>query len=174
MLRMQTHLSRTIVPGLTLIAVVAGTPACKGGSAKSGDGGTAADADPTLGQACNIGVDPSLLVNSTTINTAALECSSRLCLLPDAQKDAGTTGALCTGACQSDDDCASAQQAAAGDPNDHRCASGFICMIPTTVGDLCCKRLCVCKDFLTDPSVSRMLPAACVPDAGNECPNIPQ
>ena len=165
---------RAMVPCLALIALVASAAACKGGPATGGDGGPSADADPTLGRTCDIGVDASVLGNATTFSAPAVECSSRVCLLPAAQRDAGTAGALCTAACRSDDDCAGAQAAAAGDPSDHRCATGFICMIPTTVGDFCCKRYCVCKDFLSDPNVSRLLPSACIPDAGNTCPNIPQ
>jgi len=74
----------------------------------------------------------------------ALECPSRLCLIEPA--NATSTGGVerktCTAECETNDDC---------DPETtEHCATGFVCAVPTQVGNFCCKRLCICRDDLTE------------------------
>jgi hypothetical protein len=103
---------------------------------------------------------------SATIDTA-LECPSRICLLPGAERGTATTS-LCTADCSSDDDCADGELKNKGDSADHRCSLGFVCRVAETVGDFCCRRMCICKDFLnplpagtsyTTPEVCKATPA---------------
>ena len=58
------------------------------------------------------------------------------------------TTSLCTADCSSDDDCADGERRNTGDTGDARCKGGFVCKVAETVGDFCCRRLCVCTDFL--------------------------
>ena len=65
---------------------------------------------------------------------------------------------LCTAECSRDSDCAGESRDPAN-PADKRCSRGFACAIPFAVGPLCCKKLCVCKDFL--PPGGPSMPTAC-------------
>jgi hypothetical protein len=103
---------------------------------------------------------------SATINSQAVECPTRICLQA-AQEQPTNVGALCTAECGSDDDCAEAQTGAAP-----LCPSGFKCAIPTTVGDFCCKKMCVCKDFLVIPQGGLKIPPICMPGTGSTCKNV--
>jgi hypothetical protein len=105
---------------------------------------------------------------SATINSQAVECPSRLCLQP-AQEQPTTVGPLCTAECGSDDDCSDGQM---GAPGSGLCEHGFKCAIPTTVGDFCCKKMCVCKDFLVIPQGGLKTPPVCMPGSGGNCKNV--
>jgi hypothetical protein len=108
---------------------------------------------------------------TATINPEALECPSRICLSPGAEK--GTdTAALCTADCSSDDDCSDGETGPKGDKGDHHCETGFVCMVPTTVGDFCCKKLCVCKDFVNIPMGGFKTPAVCMSGSNAGCKNV--
>jgi hypothetical protein len=87
--------------------------------------------------------------NTATINSQAVECPSRICLSPAAEKNIGTVKPLCTDGCSSDDDC----EGETGAKGSGLCTTGFICMVPTTVGDFCCRKLCVCKDLIETQGV---------------------
>jgi hypothetical protein len=112
--------------------------------------------DKHIGRLCDIPLDggaDSLPPTNFAINSLALECPSRICIKP-VQQMSTTTAALCTDECSSDDDCADAEQRVKTDDTDHRCSSaGFACRtaIPnlSNAGAYACKRLCVCRDFLT-------------------------
>jgi hypothetical protein len=106
-----------------------------------------------------------------TLSSPALECPSRICLLPAADSDPRSkaqqamgvpgTGPLCTAGCASDADCEGGELGDASNPADTRCRNGFACMWPTTVGDFACQRLCVCRDFVFEPTGGFQRPAAC-------------
>jgi hypothetical protein len=73
------------------------------------------------------------------------------------------TGALCTGDCGSDADCAGGELRDHSKLGDRRCETGFACA--QTVPDLpgnpaSCRRLCLCKDFLAAPP-SVVVPLTC-------------
>jgi hypothetical protein len=134
--------------------------------------GSAGCEDKHIGRLCDLTVqaDAGLSGGNTaaTINASALECPSRICLLPAAQVNTNTT-ALCTAECGSDDDCGGETTGNAADPH---CKKGFACMIATTVGDFCCRKLCVCKDFV-DTSAGITTPASCKPGNHASCKNVP-
>jgi hypothetical protein len=114
-----------------------------------------------VGRLCFIGSSIDGGVPETIVASPALECQSRVCLhLAESQ-----AMDLCTAECGSDDDCDTSPESP--------CKGGFACMIPVTVGSFCCKKLCVCKDYLTIPDGGVIDPAACDPtNATNECCNL--
>jgi hypothetical protein len=104
--------------------------------------------DKHIGRPCDLGVDNVTNTTVATVKVDALECPSRVCILP-AQQLSGDTGALCTDGCGSDDDCSDGETRSAG--NSKGCKSRFVCrtIIPQLDGNpLSCKPVCVCKDFL--------------------------
>lgn len=105
--------------------------------------------DKHIGRPCDIGVDMIADPKVATVNPSALECPSRLCLLP-AQDRTTMTKAFCTDECGSDDDCADGERRG-GKAGDTRCKEGFVCrrVVPDLASNpLSCKPVCVCKDFL--------------------------
>jgi hypothetical protein len=120
--------------------------------------------DNHVGRVCDLdtgGGDAGTGVgNTATLNVPALECPSRICLLP-ANETGADTGPTCTAECGSDDDCKDSEHRNTSNPTDLRCKLGFKCLIPTTVGDLCCRRMCICKDFISDPNIPFMKPTEC-------------
>ena len=126
--------------------------------------------DNKIGRKCDLDTEDGGTTGTTTsatINSQAVECPSRICLLPANEKATATAGGLCTATCSSDDDC-DGQTSAAAD----QCHSGFACLVATTVGDFCCERLCVCKDFV-DTSVMNYnkTPPVCMPGQ-SQCKNV--
>jgi hypothetical protein len=107
--------------------------------------------------------------NSSTIQGQAVECPSRICLLPAADKTTNT-GPLCTATCSSDDDCSDGETTS--DPSSHQCKSGFVCMVATPVGAFCCERMCVCKDFVDTTRADFRSPASCASGPGQTCKNV--
>ena len=72
---------------------------------------------------------------------------------------------LCTAECSSDDDCDKVPESP--------CQTGFTCGVPVTVGPFCCKKLCICKDYLVVPP-GDLADGACNPDdMNNSCCNLP-
>lgn len=107
--------------------------------------------DKHIGRPCDIGIDNITDMKLATVNPAALECPSRLCLLP-AQDKSTDTKAFCTDECGGDDDCSDGERRGSK-ADDKRCISGFVCrrVIPQLESNpLSCKPVCVCKDFLRD------------------------
>jgi hypothetical protein len=110
-------------------------------------------ADNHIGRPCEIGVDKSAIdPTKATVNPAALECPSRLCLLP-AQNGAPTMNVqgLCSAECSSNDDCSDGEKGTQSASNT-RCVGGFSCRVvfpPLSSVGLSCKSLCVCNDFLS-------------------------
>ncbi|HJX51276.1 MAG TPA: hypothetical protein VJ801_00790 [Polyangia bacterium] len=96
-------------------------------------------------------------------NNQALECPSRICLKPLDQTGEADTTAFCASECSTDSDCVGATRDPS-DPNDKRCVTGYACGVAFVVGPLCCKKLCLCKDFLAGPLQT---PMACDPSQNN-------
>ena len=129
----------------------------------------AACSDNPVGRKCFIGADAGSSSQSI-IASPALECPSRTCLhvpmqpgheLPEGSEYAD----LCTASCSGDDDCDRVPESP--------CVTGFTCMIPVVVGPFCCRKQCVCRDYLTIPDGGIPVPAACVPGVeGNTCCNL--
>lgn len=120
--------------------------------------GLACGGEP-VGRICFIGADAST-ASENVVASPALECQSRTCL-----QIQGEEQALCTAECSSDDDCEKVPESP--------CQSGFTCIVPVVVGPFCCKKMCVCKDYLVIPDGGIQAPAACDPSvAANECCNL--
>jgi hypothetical protein len=133
--------------------------------------------DKHIGRVCDLNVTddggaPTGTATTATINSEALECPSRICILPGNEKNNMDTGALCTADCSSDDDCSDGETGPKGNTSDHHCESGFACMTATVVGDLCCRRFCVCKDFVTEPQGGFQPPVVCQSGHGSTCKNV--
>jgi hypothetical protein len=138
-------------------------------------GGSACE-NKHIGRPCELAVgDAGAPTGSGTTATidVGLECPSRICLLP-AEDVRTTTGSLCTADCTSDDDCADGELRNPKDPSDFRCSHGFTCKVAVTVGDFCCRKMCVCKDFLNIPMGGFTTPVVCAPTPENKamCQNI--
>lgn len=122
-----------------------------------------------VGRKCFIGADAG---NDTQaiIASPALECPSRTCL--HFPKDEGATppmmaeyADMCTAECSSDDDCDKVAESP--------CINGFTCAVPVVVGPFCCRKMCICKDFIIVPDGGIPNPEACNPDDNrNTCCNL--
>jgi len=134
---------------------------------------TACTATP-VGRKCDLGgsqpADTEVVVASPS-----LDCVSRTCLrypanpgktLPEGAEYNPAVG-LCTAECESDDDCERVPESP--------CVSGFTCGIAVSVGPFCCRKFCICKDYVILPP-SNQLPAPLACDsnnAANACCNLP-
>jgi hypothetical protein len=130
--------------------------------------------DKHIGRQCELGPGGSIdggTGSTAIISSPALECPTRICILPGAMKDPGATSSLCTAACSSDDDCTDGETVSATASASPLCKMGFACMVPTTVGPFCCQKLCVCRDFVSEPKGGFPLPEACTSTAGG-CANV--
>ena len=128
--------------------------------------------DKHIGRTCDLDAPDGGTASgntSATINAQAVECPSRICLLPAEDKTTNTTS-LCTADCSSDGDCSDSEGTSnAADPH---CKTGFACLVPTTVGAFCCRHLCVCKDFVdTSAADYHQEPKVCLPPS-TSCPNV--
>src|SRR5262245_59704802 len=121
-------------------------------------------ADNPVGRICDLGAVPA--EGQAVVASASLDCVSRTCLrvpltAPELPKNSeyptGQLG-LCSAECSSDDDCDRVPESP--------CQTGFSCGVPVTVGPFCCRKFCICKDYIVVPKKGGLpTPAAC--DAGN-------
>src|SRR5687768_3566388 len=120
-----------------------------------------------VGRICFIGADAGN-DNQAIIASPALECPSRTCLHQplQGQLPMGSQYAdLCTAECASDDECDKVPESP--------CVNGFTCAIPVVVGPFCCRKMCICKDYLLIPDGGLPAPAACDPSKEeNTCCNL--
>jgi hypothetical protein len=137
-------------------------------------GGTGCE-NKAIGRQCDLLVDGG--PTRTTFNPQALECPSRICVQPavDVNKsEAVDTAPLCSAECSTDDDCKDGEGRNVSKTSDLRCKSGFACGIASEVGDFCCKKICLCRDFLVVPDGGLQVPAGCDPgNPVNHCKNLP-
>jgi hypothetical protein len=120
--------------------------------------------DKAIGRPCSVLVDAG--EGNALENDQALECPTRLCIKPAKDNPELTllgTKPFCTAECSDDSDCEDGQRRDPNNVDDKRCSGGFTCAVTFETGDLKCKKLCVCKDFVGDKPVP--IPASC--GAGN-------
>ena len=107
------------------------------------------------------------------VASPSLDCVSRTCLrvpqarpLPPGGEALPINIGLCTAECSSDDDCDRVPESP--------CITGFTCGVAVTVGPFCCRKFCICKDYIVVPDSGELAaPKACDPsDDTNACCNI--
>jgi hypothetical protein len=124
-----------------------------------------------VGRICFIGPDAGMTSSGAIVSSPALECPSRTCLripqditLPEGAKMLEPNQGMCTALdCTADSDCDRVPESP--------CVTGFTCAVPVTTGEFCCRKMCMCKDYVVTPVPE---PAAC--DANNPvntCQNLP-
>jgi hypothetical protein len=146
-------LVRMSLSGAMLLGLAALANMSCGSNEASGDNGT-------IGRPCNLMADAAPV--QAVYNAQAPECAGGVCLKPavtNSSSDYGT-GAYCSGFCSKDSDC-DGQTRNENDPNDKRCTMGYACGVAFVVGPLCCKKVCLCKDFLNPMGVT--VPLTCDP-----------
>jgi hypothetical protein len=119
--------------------------------------------DKQLGRPCSDIPDASPLQGAYT--TMASDCPSRICNKPGVQPGVSTdldTGPYCTIPCATDDDC-NGETRDVSNKLDTRCKRGYVCSMPFDVGELCCKKLCLCRDFVS-ASTGPLVPEICAND----------
>lgn len=134
--------------------------------------------DKGVGRVCDLniigagGTDRSVAV----IQPQALECPERICVRPavDPTKSLPDTTSLCSAECSSNDDCSDGEKRGS-DTGDLRCKSGFVCAVANYVGQMCCRKMCLCRDFVAIPDGGIQTPPACKASPENHaaCPNVP-
>ncbi len=135
---------------------------------------TAACGENPVGRICDLGVDnPGM--SEAVVGSPSLDCSTRTCLkipvaaakeLPDGFRPLSPNKGMCTGECESDEDCDKVPESP--------CITGFTCGVAVTVGPFCCQKFCICKDYVVIPeSGSLPKPLACEADnVNNACCNL--
>ena len=127
-----------------------------------------------VGRICDLGTalpEPSEVV----VASPSLDCVSRTCLRvpksadhlpPGSVYPSGASG-LCTAECQNDGDCSRVPESP--------CVTGFTCGVAVTVGPFCCRKFCICKDYIVLPQSGELsLPDACdASNNANACCNLP-
>jgi hypothetical protein len=163
-------LTRCLFVGVGLLGVlslVGGCGAGATGGAGNPDGGSnvggggSLGSNSGLGQPCVLGADAGAV--QAVYNNQALACPSGLCLKPVQQAGSYSTvdtAPYCASECSTDNDCTGATRDP-NNPNDKRCMRGYACGVAFVVGPFCCKKLCLCKDFLGTAGLST--PLACDP-----------
>jgi hypothetical protein len=126
-----------------------------------------------VGRICDIGgatPSPSEIV----VASPSLDCVSRTCLrypaqqpLPEGSVFPEGNNGLCTAECETDDDCERVPESP--------CKTGFTCAVALPVGPFCCKKFCVCKDYVVLPESGELAtPKECDASVGeNACCNLP-
>jgi hypothetical protein len=126
--------------------------------------------DKAVGRPCTLVTDASVGAAQGAFEIPATDCPSRICTKPAVQPGVSNelnTGPYCTVKCSSDNDC-NGETRDFTNTNDRRCMKGFTCAIPFDQGQLCCQKLCLCRDFFS-ASVGPAMPAICQNDAGASC-----
>lgn len=132
---------------------------------------TACGGEP-VGRICDLGAAMPA-ASEVVVASPSLDCVTRTCLKvplgrelpPGASYPAGNNG-LCTSECASEDDCERVPESP--------CVGGFACGVAVTVGPFCCRKFCVCKDYIVVPDDGKIAtPKACDSNnAANACCNL--
>ena len=117
-----------------------------------------------VGRICDLGTE-SPAATEVVVASPSLDCVSRTCLrvplskeLPPGSSFPTGNNGLCTAECSADDDCDRVPESP--------CVSGFTCGVAVTVGPFCCRKFCICKDYVVIPESGQLsTPKAC--DASN-------
>lgn len=149
------------LPSLARLALVAGVAL-----------GAGACEDKAIGRPCDLQADAG--ETQATFNQQALECPSLICVKPSKLETSAATDTVpyCTAECSSDSDC-EGQTRDRNNPKDKRCKSGFVCGVSSVVGPFCCKKICLCKDFVFIPPGGLQKPPSCdKANATSTCRNL--
>ena len=129
--------------------------------------------DNPVGRICDLGT-ATPQANQVIVSSPSLDCVSRTCLrvppsrtLPTGSVPPGDNSGLCTAECSADADCDRVPESP--------CVTGFTCGVAVTAGPFCCKKFCICKDYIVIPESGELeTPETCNPDLKqNECCNLP-
>lgn len=123
-------------------------------------GGTGCEDNP-VGRLCDLGSAAPPPAGTNVIASPSLDCVSRTCLLyPPAQP-------MCTAECNTADDCDRVPESP--------CVTGFTCGVAVTAGPFCCRKFCICKDFIVLPETGELeVPKTCDESiSDNACCNLP-
>jgi hypothetical protein len=116
--------------------------------------------DNPVGRVCELG--GATEATQRVVASPSLDCVSRQCLrvpqevvkLPEGSRLPPSNQGLCTSECGSDADCDRVPESP--------CKTGFTCGIAVTVGPFCCKKFCICKDYIVIPATGKLAaPEAC-------------
>jgi len=131
---------------------------------------SAAGCDNPVGRICDLGVtDPD--PNEAVVGSPSLDCQSKLCLkipvtagktVPDGFRTLSATNGMCTDFCSSDSDCDKVPESP--------CVTGFTCGTPVVVGPFCCRKMCICKDYVIVPESGTLPVPAAASQAGRRSP----
>jgi hypothetical protein len=126
-----------------------------------------------VGRICDLGTavpQPAEVV----VASPSLDCVTRTCLryplgreLPPGSRFPEGNNGLCTAECAADADCDRVPESP--------CITGFTCGVAVTVGPFCCRKFCICKDYVVVPEETGELgtPMACDPgERNNACCNL--
>jgi hypothetical protein len=131
----------------------------------------AACEDKAIGRRCDVQADAG--ANQAVFNGQALECPTRICVKPSRDVTVATavdTAPYCTAECSKDGDC-DGETRDSMNGADKRCRGGFVCGVGFEVGPLCCKKICLCKDFIPKNGLPPV--ASCDKSKGiSTCPNL--
>ena len=125
-----------------------------------------------VGRICDLGTELPA-ETEVVVTSPSLDCVTRTCLrvprsreLPDGSKYPGGNNGLCTAECESSDDCDRVPESP--------CITGFACGVAVTVGPFCCRKVCICKDYVVIPEGGEIAtPKACdTSNADNACCNL--
>ena len=128
--------------------------------------------DNPVGRICDLGTQMPA-VSEVVVASPSLDCVSRTCLrvplsreLPPGSAFPSGNNGLCTSECSSDDDCDRVPESP--------CVTGFTCGVAVTVGPFCCRKFCICKDYVVVPDSGEIAtPQACdAANAANACCNL--
>lgn len=125
-----------------------------------------------VGRICDLGA-ATPEASEVVVASPSLDCVTRTCLrvplgreLPPGSAFPSGNNGLCTSECESEDDCERVPESP--------CVGGFACGVAVTVGPFCCRKFCVCKDYIVVPESGDIpTPKACDPgNPDNACCNL--
>jgi hypothetical protein len=128
--------------------------------------------DSPVGRKCDLG-EQTPQPNARVVASQSLDCVSRTCLryppereLPPGSIPLAANIGLCTAECNSSEDCDRVPESP--------CVLGFTCGIAVTAGPYCCRKLCICKDYVVVPDDEELaVPPECnVAEPKNACCNL--
>ena len=128
--------------------VLAALCACGGGGGDGGGDGRTGMATGMVGSPCTNPGRP--ILNGVVFQSGSADCAGNVCLIT-APSESGWADhkqselAMCTAACTTDADCASARFPSSQCPK-------LVCAVPSIVPgkeNFCCQKLCMCEDDLT-------------------------
>jgi hypothetical protein len=125
-----------------------------------------------VGRVCDLGTQTPA-VSEVVVASPSLDCVTRTCLrvpkgkeLPPGSSFPEGNNGLCTAECDSSSDCERVPESP--------CVTGFACGVAVTVGPFCCRKFCMCKDYIVIPDNGVLdNPKACdASDPANTCQNL--